>query len=80
MTPADKDIIIQALADTDTGTDDDHFTIPLTGTAALAERLEPLLCRARALGWTVGCDQGVKWAQGNADRPLTNPYTEEETE
>lgn len=29
MTPADKDLIIQALADTDTGTDDDHFTIPL---------------------------------------------------
>lgn len=29
---------------------------------------------ARAAGWAIGCDQGIKWAQGNADKPLHNPY------
>lgn len=33
---------------------------------------------ARAKGWAVGCDQGIKWAQGKVDRPLHNPYQNKE--
>lgn len=40
----------------------------------MADQLDGLFREFRADGWTIGCDQGIKWAQGKADRPLRNPY------
>lgn len=79
-TKHDRNLITRALADADANIDGEHFCIPLTRLTAFIESLEPLLQRHRAIGWYVGCDQGIKWAQGNADRPLTNPYEAKETE
>ncbi|KFI56562.1 hypothetical protein [Bifidobacterium callitrichos] len=77
--PATRDAIVIALSKLDTGTNDDAFTIPIQQMSALADLLEPEFRRLMALAWFVGCDQGIKWAQGKADRPLRNPYMDKET-
>lgn len=73
-----KNAIIDALAELDTDTDQDAFTIQLEQAGKLAGLLEPEFRRQRALGWHIGCTAGIKWAQGNADEPLRNPYDEED--
>lgn len=75
--PTTKTAIIHALAGLDTDTDQDAFTIPLEQAGRLAELLEPEFRRQRALGWHTGCTAGIKWAQGNADKPLRNPFETE---
>ncbi|OXN01462.1 hypothetical protein [Bifidobacterium vansinderenii] len=36
----------------------------------LAEHDREQMARA----WFIGCNAGIRWAQGNADQPLANPY------
>jgi hypothetical protein len=33
---------------------------------------------ALAMAWNIGKDAGIAWAQGKADKPLSNPYESEE--
>ena len=77
ITPDTQRQILMALADADNTQNDDAFTIPVEKGCEFARSLAPILQHERALGWNVGCDQGIKWAQGNADRPLKNPYATE---
>lgn len=77
--PTTKHAIITALSKLDTSSSLDEFTIPLEQAGALADLLEPEFRRRMALAWHVGRSQGVKWAQGEADEPLGNPYEDKET-
>ena len=72
--PTTKHAIITALSKLETSSSLDEFTIPLERAGALADLLEPEFRRRMALAWHVGRAQGVKWAQGEADEPLRNPY------
>lgn len=70
--------VIAALAEIDTGTDMDHFIIPVQKANALANLLEPEFRRRMSLAWHQGANKGIKWAQGDASQPLTSPYEEQE--
>lgn len=68
----------EALADIDTGSDPDAFTIKTENVKALADRLEPEFRQLMSLAWCQGANKGIEWAQGDASQPLTNPYEEQE--
>ena len=52
---------------------------PVQSDESLRDDLYRWLHQVQSVAWHVGVNTGIKWASGEAEKPLTNPYRTEES-